>query len=651
MNFIGSKMKGTGKIFTIIFLLNFIFSLSLYAQWAKTYGTGEDEQAYFIEQTNDGGYIVAGKSGEYLFENEQSVPPGQDIWIIKLSSSGEIEWQKIYGDSGTDEIHFIQQTNDGGYIFGGRLGIQGGLSDFSIIKLFPNGDIEWQKNYGDDAPNNTAYSLQQTNDGGYIVAGSDYFSQVRNDVLILKLFSDGTVEWSKTYRGNWDDLPHSIQQTNDGGFIVAGQTSSFGAGEYDIWILKLASDGNIEWQKTFGGSESDIANSIQQTSDGGYIVAGQTRSFGAGQLDFWILKISSDGNIEWNKTCGGSQIEEASCIQQTNDGGYIVVGTTTSMGAGFKDIWILKLTTLGDIEWQKTYGGIQNDAASFIQLSADGGYIVAGSSDSYGEGKRDFLILKLFPNGDINSSCVFINDSNAEVFNADISSANTYVSLDYPNIRSMDLNTLLRESEAVVYSLCLGPRTLNISTSSGGTTVPEPGTYIYDHAESIRVGTFPESGYAFIGWSGDVISTDGMLSIAMDSDKSIKANFNENILDDMWEEVKKAPCFIATATFGSPFHPYVIALQDFRDKYLVSSKPGRKLVNLYYKYSPHIAELITNHKVLRTVAHIWLVPFVALGYSFVHLGPVNTSFMLIFSLMPPFFFIWFYRRKEKKGKP
>jgi len=495
--------------------------------------------------------------------------------------------------------------------------------------------------------NNTAYSLKQTNDGGYIVAGAAYFSGSSSDaILILKLFNDGSVEWSKSYRGNGDTLPHSIQQTRDGGYIIAG-TDSYGAGDLDIWILKLASDGSNEWQKTYGGGESDIAHSIQQTSDGGYIIAGQTRSFGAGQVDFWILKISLNGNIEWNNTYGGSLNENASCIQQANDGGYIVVGTTTSFGAGFKDFLILKLSTLGDIEWQKTYGGIQNEEGSFILQSVDGGYIVAGSSDGYGEGKRDFFILKLFSNGDINSSCIFISDSNVEVFNVDISPANTSVTPDLPNILSMDLNTLPRESEAVVYSLCLGPHTLTISTTSGGTTVPEPGTYTYDHAEKIRVGSFPENGYIFFGWSGDAPSTDDLLSIAMDSDKSVKANYRENILDDVWEEVKKAPCFIATATFGSPFHPYVITLQDFRDEYLMSSKSGRKLVNLYYKYSPQIAKLITNHKVLRTVVHIWLVPFVAVGFSMVHFGPTKTTLMLILSIMPLFLFIRFYRRKDK----
>ncbi|MFC2161366.1 CFI-box-CTERM domain-containing protein [Acidobacteriota bacterium] len=641
-------MKGTGKIFAIVFLLNFAFSPTLHAQWAKTYGTGEDEHAYFIEKTNDGGYIVAGKSGEYLFENNQSVPPGQDIWIIKLSSSGDIEWQKIFGDDSTDEVHFIQQTNDRGYIFGGRLIVEGGLGPFTLIKLSPTGDIEWQKNYGGDSWALEAYSLQKTVDGGFIVAANSTISNNQSNILILKLFNDGSVEWSKTYGGNRDDLPLSIQQTIDGGYIVAGRTNSFGAGDFDIWILKLASDGSNEWQKTYGGSDSDIAHSIQQTSDGGYIIAGLTRSFGAGQVDFWILKISLNGNIEWNNTYGGSLNENASCIQPTNDGGYIVVGTTTSFGAGFKDILILKLGTLGDIEWQKTYGGIQNEEGSCILQSVDGGYIVAGSSDGYGEGKRDFFIFKLFSNGDINSSCIFISDSNAEVFNVDISPTNTSAAPDLPNILSVDLNTLPRESEAVVYRLCLGLRTLNIGTSSGGTTVPDPGTYVYDHAERIRVGSFPENGYAFVGWSGDAVSTADLLSIAMDSDKSVKANYKENILDDVWEEVKKAPCFIATATFGSPFHPYVIALQDFRDKYLMSSRAGRKLVNLYYKYSPHIAKLITNHKALRTVVHIWLVPFVAVGYSMVHFGPIKTSLMFVFSIMPLFLFIRFYRRKDKR---
>lgn len=635
-----------GKIFAIICLLIFTSFLTLNAQWARTYGTDEDENAFCIQRTNDGGYIVAGKTGIEKYDGRGLIQPGQDIWIAKLSSDGKIEWQKIYGDDATDEVHFIQQTSDGGFIFGGRIGVLGGLSSFSIIKLSPNGDIEWQKNYGDDSVNKVAYSLQQTIDGGYIVAGTQ-----TSGILILKLYFDGSVEWSKTYRGSIDGKPSFIQLTSDRGFIVAGYTTSSWAGESDIWILKLASDGTIEWQKTYGGSESERAYSIQQTNDGGYIVAGLILSFGAGQPDFWVLKLSSEGDIEWNKTYGGSESETAYSIQQTFDGGYVVAGETESFGAGYKDIWILKLSIWGDIEWQKTYGGRKNETASFIQQTFDGGYIVAGSTETYGVGERDILILKLLSNGEINSSCIFISDSNAEVSNPDISPVDTYVNPEYPDILYENLDISPRESEAVVHNLCLGPRTLSLSASSGGTTNPQPGTYIYDHAERIAMSPYTEDGYNFIGWSGDVLSTDKLIYVTMDADKSIKANFSENVLDDLWQQAKKAPCFIATAAFGSPLHPYVKTLQDFRDRYLMPSRAGRKLVTLYYKYSPHIAELITSHKALRTVVRIWLIPFVAMGYSMVHFGPVKTTIMLVLTSMLPFFFVWFYRRRGKRDEP
>ena len=433
------------------------------------------------------------------------------------------------------------------------------------------------------------------------------------------------------------------------GYIVVGHTESYGAGSSDILILKLALDGTIEWQKTYGGVESENAYSIQKTNDGGYIVAGQTASFGAGSSDIWILKLSSEGNIEWNKTYGGSSGEIAYCIQQTFEGGYIVAGVTHSFGAGNGEIWILKLNILGGIEWQKTYGGDQNEEASSIQQTFDGGYIVAGSTDTYGAGQRDILILRLFSNGEIDPVCEFINDSNAEVFDTGITLSDSYFEPQDFEMSVEDIEITPQESEAVVYSLCSGEQhTLIISASSGGTTSPQPGTYIYDHAERISLSASPDDGYNFILWSGDGEGIDNSLSITMDSDKSIKANFSENILEKLFEDAKKAPCFIATAAFGSPLHPYVKTLQDFRDKYLMSSGPGRKLVKLYYKYSPHIAELITNHKALRTVVRIWLVPFVALGYSMVHFGPVKTTSLFVFTLMPLFFFVWFYRRRSKR---
>ncbi len=156
-------------------------------------------------------------------------------------------------------------------------------------------------------------------------------------------------EWAETYGGTGIDWAYSIQQTSDGGYVVAGSTSSFGDTYGDVWILKLDSNGDIEWQKTYGGDDWDLANSIRQTSDGGYVVAGRTLSFGAGYRDVWILKLDSNGDIEWQKTYGGDNGETISSIQQTSDGGYVVAGVTGSFGAGLSDFWILKLDSNGNI--------------------------------------------------------------------------------------------------------------------------------------------------------------------------------------------------------------------------------------------------------------------------------------------------------------
>ena len=197
-------------------------------------------------------------------------------------------------------------------------------------------------------------------------------------------------QWSKTYGGSdWDEA-YAVQQTRDGGYIVAGHTESYGVNNDDLWVLKLNLQGSVIWQKTYGGVTSDIAYSIQQTTDDGYIVAGSTTSFGEGAQDMWILKLDSMGNISWQKAYGGGNTDNAWSIKQTGDGGYIVAGTTFSFGTGNYDIWIVKLGQNGTPSWQKTYGSGGNDIAYSIQQTTDGGYIVAGYTASFGAGDMIF---------------------------------------------------------------------------------------------------------------------------------------------------------------------------------------------------------------------------------------------------------------------
>ena len=302
--------------------------------------------------------------------------------------------QKTFGGG---IAYSIQQTTDGGYIVAGyTYSFGAGGWDVYVLKLNSDGSLAWQKTFG-GSDYDVAHSIQQTTDGGYIVAGyTSSFGAGSRDVYILKLNSDGSLAWQKTFGGSNYDVAHSIQQTTDGGYIVAGYTDSFGAGYNDVYVLKLNSDGSLAWQKTYGGSNYDEAYSIQQTTDGGYIVAGRTNSFGSGGYDAYILKLNSDGSLAWQKTFGGSSYDVAHSIQQTTDDGYIVAGYT-SVGS---DVYILKLNSDGSLAWQKTFGGSNNDEAYFIQQTADDGYIVAGYTWTF-VGSTDVYVLKLNSDGSL----------------------------------------------------------------------------------------------------------------------------------------------------------------------------------------------------------------------------------------------------------
>ena len=207
-----------------------------------------------------------------------------------------------------------------------------------------------------------------------------------------------SVGWAATYGGSKSDYASAIQQTDDGGYIVAGGTESFGAGKEDFLILKLTPDGAVEWQKTYGGADEDRAYFIQQTGDEGYIVVGKTESFGAGDEDVWVLKLRPDGSVEWQKTYGGTNRDTAFSIQQTSDRGYIVAGGAAFSSEGRNDAWVLKLRYDGTVEWQKTCGGTGSDDVISIQQTDDG-YIVAGLTKSFGDEKNAALVLKLGTDG------------------------------------------------------------------------------------------------------------------------------------------------------------------------------------------------------------------------------------------------------------
>jgi len=402
-------------------------------QWEKCYGGSSSDIANSINQTNDGGYIVAGYS--YSTDGDVSGNHGNDdYWIVKLNAIGDTLWTKTFGGSNDDIANSIIQTNDNGYIVAGySSSIDGdvngnhGGNDYWILKLDEIGDTLWTKSLGGSS-DDFAKSINQTSDGGYIIAGYSYSidgdvseNHGNRDYWIIKLNEIGDTIWTKTFGGTNHDIANSIIQTNDSSYIIAGYTSSINGdvsenhGVNDYWIIKLNATGDTIWTKSFGGTADDKAISIDKTSNSGYIIGGYSSSIDGdingnhGDFDYWIVKLNDTGDTLWTKSLGGSNYDLAISIKQTNDGGYIISGYSNSNDGdvnenmGESDYWILKLNAIGDTLWTKTIGGSNYDAANSIIQTNDGGYIIAGYSYSIdgdvsgNHGVIDYWIVKLSP--------------------------------------------------------------------------------------------------------------------------------------------------------------------------------------------------------------------------------------------------------------
>ena len=364
-------------------------------EWDKTFGGANHDSAYSVQQTADGGYILAGWTASYGAGES-------DFWLVKTNSNGNKEWDKTFGGTDRDGASSVQQTADGGYILAGTTNSYGsGYFDFWLVKTDSNGNKEWDKTFdgtgGPVASRDEAQSVLQTVDGGYILAGRTSSDDGYSDFWLVKTDSNGNKEWDKTFglRGTLLDEEYSVHQTADGGYILAGNTFLYGAGGSDFWLAKTDADGNKEWDKTFGGIAQDEAAAVLQTVDGGYILAGFMISYILGPRDFWLVKTDADGNKQWDKTFGGTDLDTASSVQQTTDGGYILAGTTNSYGGGHEDFWLVKTDADGNKQWDKTFGGTGWDEPNSVQQTADGGYILAGRTKLYKDGDWDFRLIKV----------------------------------------------------------------------------------------------------------------------------------------------------------------------------------------------------------------------------------------------------------------
>ncbi len=356
--------------------------------WERTYGGTGDDEGQFVQQTSDNGYIIAG------FTN--SFGHGYDVYLIKTDASGDTLWTRTYDANGEDYSYSVQQTSDSGYIIAGFASY---YSDVWVIKTDASGNTLWTRNYG-GADMDVGYSVQQTSDGGYIIAGATFsYGAGIDDVYLIKTDSSGDTLWTRTYGGIDYDGAYSVRQTSDSGYILTGWTESFGAGRNDVYIIKTNASGDTLWTRAYGGTSWDDGYSAQQTSDGGFIIVGLTGSFGAGSFDVWLIKTDAYGDTLWTRTYGGWNREQGFFVHQTTDGGYIIAGYTGTYGAGGYDLYLIKTDASGDTLWTITYGGTGDDEGYSVQQTSDGGYIIAGMTNSFGAGNYDVYLIKTDANG------------------------------------------------------------------------------------------------------------------------------------------------------------------------------------------------------------------------------------------------------------
>ncbi|HYV53022.1 MAG TPA: T9SS type A sorting domain-containing protein [Chitinophagaceae bacterium] len=428
-----------------IFLLSFFILSSLFStgqnplmkMWDYRYGGYGIDIPTGFQRTSDGGYILGGKSRSDIGGDKTQNTWGNiydtDYWIVKLDAMGIKQWDKDFGGTEADELYSIQQTADGGYILGGysSSGISGnktqplvGSIDYWIVKTDASGNIQWDHDYGGTEAD-WFTSLTQTADGGYIIGGTTLsgiggnktqplWGGMGQDIWILKIDSVGNIEWDKDIGGTNGDWLACIRQTDDGGYAlgcysasdISGDKSEGCWGGYeDYWIVKLDSTGVKQWDKVFGGTNSDRLYDIIQTTDHGFLLGGRTQSdlsgnkttpvwFGSGNYDLWIVKTDSLGTKQWEKDIGGYNFEdEFGYFFKTNDGGYLLSGTSYSTisgdksenNLGYEQSWMLKTDALGNIQWDKTVLTDGHDEAGYGVQSMDGCYVLVNYS-AFGSG-------------------------------------------------------------------------------------------------------------------------------------------------------------------------------------------------------------------------------------------------------------------------
>ena len=369
--------------------------------WKRNFGWGGWDYARYVVQTKDEGYALIGDTESWREDD------WEDVYVVKTDEYGDEIWNKTFGEPGSERDWgcSIQQTHDGGFILVGMKGsLFGTWMDLWMIKVDSYGNKEWDHCFL-EKDFEWGNHVIQIDDGGYVVIGRrERTIEADSDAWLIRTDELGNTLWMNTFGGHDWDNGYCVIQTNDNGFMITGYTCSFGSGSRDLWLIKTNENGEELWNKTYGGVERDTGASVLQTKDGGYIITGSTESFGAGDLDLWLIKTDEKGNIKLNQTFGGAGYDSGRSIHNTFDGGYILTGVLNGHYRDEdSDMLLIKTDEDGHIQWNKIIGGNKYDDGKSVQTTKDGGYIIAGETWSYSAGSGDVWLVKTDENGEISN--------------------------------------------------------------------------------------------------------------------------------------------------------------------------------------------------------------------------------------------------------
>jgi len=354
----------------------------------SAYGDASYDYGRHLINTADGGYVVVGNTS--LLGNSYN-----NVLAVKVNYKGEQEWIQDHTFSTTDRVNNISELPDGSLVMvGSVISSTNGSQDILLLKTDQNGNIEWHQTFG-SGQDEVGHAIIELPNGDFIIVGDAYDANTGYSLVnLIKIGSTGNEIWNRTFGGNGNDYGYSVIHTNDGGYAISGITRSQGDSNGDAWVIKTDMNGNEEWNQTYGGEGTESSRAIKQTDDGGYIFVGQTDSFGSGYNDAYLVKTDSEGNQEWMQAYGGTGTDHGRSVMQTFDDGYIVSGYTDSFGDSGFNFWLVKTDLFGNLEWQKSYGGTGDDRGFCALQAADGGYIIAGYSNSNSNSVPDILLIK-----------------------------------------------------------------------------------------------------------------------------------------------------------------------------------------------------------------------------------------------------------------